>query len=264
MGTALRRQEGGTPLTTPVGLTTKVLRLLEALFHAEEDLDLKEIAARTAMPKSTVHRILTSLEGERWVLQDRETRHYRIGTRMLLFANDWRLRQELVRQSDSPMRDLVGRAGETTVLALADGEVARCIHIVESPRAIKFSFAVGGELPIYAGAMGKILLAYCPQTFRDWILSQSLRPFTSNTLTDSVRLREELALVRSRGYSVSIEEINPGGTAIGAPILSPGGELVAGLILSGPRFKFEDKTESLALLVVETARKIEKNLAGQR
>ena len=264
MGTALRRQEGGTPLTTPVGLTTKVLRLLEALFHAEEDLDLKEIAARTAMPKSTVHRILTSLEGERWVLQDRETRHYRIGTRMLLFANDWRLRQELVRQSDSPMRDLVGRAGETTVLALADGGVARCIHIVESPRAIKFSFAVGGELPIYAGAMGKILLAYCPQTFRDWVLSQSLQPFTSNTLTDSVRLREELALVRSRGYSVSIEEINPGGTAIGAPILSPGGELVAGLILSGPRFKFEDKTESLALLVVETARKIEKNLAGQR
>ena len=242
-------------------LTTKVLKLLEALFYANEEVDLKDLSAMTDIPKSTVHRILTSLEEEGWVLQDPKSRRYRIGSKLLIFANDWRLRQELVIQSDLPMRKLVEQTGETTVLAISDGEVARCIHIVESPKAIKFSFSVGGELPIYAGAMGKVLLAYCRDTFREWVLSQTLKPFTSNTLVDSVRLREELATVRERGYSVSIEEIDPGGTAIGAPILSPRGELIAGLILSGPKQKFEDTVEPLAKIVIQAAREISQNIS---
>ncbi|MCF4114188.1 MULTISPECIES: IclR family transcriptional regulator [Dethiosulfovibrio] len=243
------------------GLTGKVMKLLEILFLAGGTMDLKELSERSDIPKSTVHRILTSLGKDRWVIQDPRTRLYRLGPRMMIFAKERQIRQELVRQSDIPMRDLVKEAGETTVLAVPDGEVARCVHIVETPKAIKFSFSVGGELPIYAGAMGKILLAYCQETFREWMLDQSLRPFTENTLIDSIKLREELTAIRERGYSISIEEINPGGMAIGAPVLSSRGDLIAGLILSGPRFKFEDKSGDLVIPVMETAKRIERNLA---
>jgi DNA-binding IclR family transcriptional regulator len=250
--------------TTSVGLAQKVMIILETLMERTENMDLREIAEKTAIPKSTVHRILSSLEEDQWVLQNQETRKYQPGHRILIFANLWRLNQALVVSSDLPMRHLVAQTGETTVLAVPDGNHARCIHLVESPHALKFSFHIGSTLPLHAGAAGKIILAYSSETLWESILSRPLPAFTQNTPTNPADLRHELKAIQQRGYSVSVEEIDPGGTAVGAPIFSREEHLMAGLIISGPKSKFERKLEDLAPLVVKTARKISANLQGRK
>lgn len=244
------------------GLAQKTMLILETLLENTEEMDLREIAVRTNIPKSTVHRILSSLEKDRWVLQEKETRKYRPGARILIFADSWRVRQSLIQTADIPMRHLVEQTGETTVLAVTDGCEVRCAHVVESSHAVKFSFRVGGKLPIHAGATGKVILAFGNEDIRKTVFSSPLTAFTENTITSMEKLEEEIEIVRQRGYAISIEEVDPGGTAIGAPILSIDGRLLASLILSGPRSKFERKIEDLAPMVVKTARDISALLLG--
>lgn len=246
--------------TARAGLAQKVMTILETLMADQESLDLREIALRTGIPKSTVHRILSSLEEDRWVLQNRGTRKYQPGARVLIFADSWRMNQALVLAAGDSMKTLVEETGETAVCAVPDGEQARCIHMIESPHALKFFFRIGGTLPLHAGAMGKVILAYSPSELQEQILSTSLKQCTKNTITDPAMLRRELKSIREKGYSVSVEEIDPGGTAVGAPIFFLQDHLVGGLIISGPKSKFERKLEDLAPLVVEAARKISENL----
>lgn len=244
----------------PTGLAQKVMVILETLMENPESMDLREIAQKTEIPKSTVHRILSSLEEDRWVLQKGQTRKYQPGPRILLFADGWRRNQALVLAAEEPMGRLVERAGETSVLAVPDGREARCIHVVESPHALKFSFQIGGRLPLHAGAVGKAILAHSPPPFQEDVLAGPLKSYTPNTLTDRESLLLELERIRRRGYSISVEEIDPGGTAVGAPVFFRREQLVGGLIISGPKSKFERNLEDLAPLVVETARTISERL----
>ncbi len=245
------------------GLAHKVMIILETLLVSGDPLDLREIASRTDIPKSTVHRILSSLEADRWVIQDDRTRKYKPGVRISIFADSWRVSQALVAAADEPMRELVDRTSETSVLAVLDGHEARCIHILESPHAVKFSFKVGGTLPLHAGAAGKVLLAHSSPELRGIVLAGELKRFSPNTITNPEVLRSELELVAARGYAISIEEIDPGGTAVGVPLLHrKAGHLLGALIISGPKSKFERRIEDLVPLVLETARRIEERAVG--
>lgn len=242
------------------GVARKVMRILEAMLEHPVDMDLREIAARTGLPKSTVHRILSSLEEDRWVLQNPTSRRYLLGAKMMLLADASRTNHALVAAAEEPMQRLVAATGETAVLAVLDEDVARCIHVVESPYALKFSFRVGGSLPLHAGAVGKVITAFSPLPVRERVASGELEAVTPNSITDPQAFLEELERVRQRGFAVSIEEVDPGGTAVGAPIFFQGERFLGALIISGPRSKFERKIEDLAPIVVDTAGEISREV----
>lgn len=235
-----------------MGLTSKTMYLLETLMENVNDMELQEIATKTRLPKSTVHRILASLEKGRWILKDNETRKYCPGPRMLIFADYWRLNQSLVKIAHQPMRELVQRTGETAMLFVLDGYEARCIHIVEAPRALKFSFKVGGSFPLHAGAAGQVVLAFSPSALLEEFLLQPLQAFSENTITSSQKLKEKVEGIRIAGYGVSIEEVDTNGRAIGAPIILDNHRFMANLLISGIKGG-RNKIEDIAPLVVETA-----------
>lgn len=244
-----------------MGLTSKTMYLLETLMENVNDMELQEIAVKTRLPKSTVHRILASLEKGSWILQDSETRKYSPGPRMLIFADYWRLNQSLVKIAHQPMKELVQRTGETTVLFVLDGYEARCIHIVESPQAIKFYFRVGGSFPLHAGAAGQVILAFSPPELLEQFILQPLQAFSENTITSPQILKEKIEGIRRLGYGVSIEEVHTNGRAIGAPILFDNHRFMANLLISG--FKGDrNKIEDIAPLVVKTANYISSMLTA--
>ncbi len=239
----------------PVGLTSKTMHLLETLLGNVNDMELQEIADKTHIPKSTAHRILSSLEKERWILQDSETRRYSPGPRMLIFADYWRLNQSLVKIADQPMRELVERTGETAVLFILDGYEARCIHIVESQSAIKFSFRAGSSFPLHAGVAGQVILAFSPPELLEEVMSQPLQAFSENTITSPQMLKAKVEEIRSIGYGISIEEVHTNARGIGAPILLDNHRFMANLLISGVK-DGKNKIEDIAPLVVRTAQYI--------
>lgn len=238
------------------GLVTKTTRVMETLLHEKESSSLRQIAEKCDLPKSTLHRILNSLEEEGWVYRNPRTREYRIGIRFMCFAQKWRLNNELALLAKPLMESLCLRTGETVVLAIREKREIRCLEVVETSNPIKYHFRIGTSLPVHAGAMGKIILAFSTPDIREQVLSSPLERFTDNTITIPEALRSELDHIRERGYSVSIEEVDIGGSAIGAPILGPGGELLAGLILDGLTHGIETRLEELVPLVTATAKEI--------
>lgn len=234
-----------------------VERALDILLCFTEDtgLTMSEIAQRVNLHKSTVHRLLASLEKKGFVVRNPSTDQYRLGFRVWeLAANLW--------QSDDPaiillpemerLRDLIG---ETVSLYIRDGRERIRIQAVQSNQSVRRVAPVGVRLPLYVGASGKILLAYENEAVRKEIMSAPDWPQTM----DNKHFMKQLAEIREKGYATSIEEREPGAAAVAAPIFNRAGKLVAALSVSGPVSRLTpDKLKQYASDVREAARRMEK------
>jgi len=235
------------------GLVSKTMKVLETLLDNEESLPLRALANRCGLPKSSLHRILVSLQKEGWVFQDPESREYRLGMRFLIFAGNWRIHQELVVIASPHMEELSELTGETVVLGVCENRELRVLHVVETPNPIKYHFRIGGILPLTAGAMGKIIMAYSGVQMREKVLSRPLPGYTHETIIDKQTFANELKNVKEKGFSVSLEEVDIGGAAIGAPVLDENNRLVAGIILDGLAPRIEGRLDELIPYVLQTA-----------
>ncbi|MBN1332460.1 MAG: IclR family transcriptional regulator [Synergistales bacterium] len=242
------------------GLVSKTMKVLEALLENDNSLPLRELARKCGLPKSSLHRILVSLEKEGWVFQNPVSREYRMGIRFLIFAQKWRMHQELVIIASPHMEALSSLTGETVVLGMYESQEVRILHVVESLNPIKYHFRIGGLLPLTAGAMGKIMLAYSPDQIVKRILAKPLSVYTDHTIIESRELRAELEKIRQQGFSVSLEEVDIGGAAIGAPILDENDQLVAGIILDGLASRIQDRLDEFIPSILRTAEAISTEL----
>jgi DNA-binding IclR family transcriptional regulator len=234
----------------------RVTLLMDLLLAQKDELGIRDIARMVDVPKSTVQRMLSSLETAGWVRRTAETQKYRLGLRFLAYANSWRLRFELVHQTRHILEDLSARTQETVLLLVLDGDCGRCIDKVEPVRTFKLVAEVGKTFPLHAAACGKILLAFSPERVQERVLSQPLERFTPTTIVDAPALREELDRIVARGYARSIEELTPGAAEISVPILDDDGNLIAGLSVAGARTEIEDRIDEMLRELEAAARRI--------
>lgn len=229
-----------------------VERALDILlcFTDSSDLGLTEIANRVSLHKSTVHRLLASLEGKGFVIRDPATEKYRLGFRI------WELSANLS-QTDDPallllpeMERLRDQLGETISLYIRDGKERIRIQAVQSNQPIRRVAPVGARLPLYVGASSKVLIAYADTETQEHILNDADWP-------QSIERRDfsrQLAEIRRLGYATSIEEREPGAAAVAAPVMNRSNKLVAVLSVSGPSSRLvPHKMNEYAERVIEAA-----------
>lgn len=209
-----------------------VERALDILmcFIDATDLGLMEITEKVSLHKSTVHRLLASLESKGFVIRNPSTEKYRLGYRV------WELSANLS-QSDDPavvllpeMERLRDTIGETVSLYVRDGHERIRIQAVQSNEPIRRVAPVGARLPLIVGASSKVLIAFADEAVRTAIINGAEWP----TYLKNEDYLQQLAEVRHSGYATSIEEREPGAAAVAAPIFNHSGELVAALSVSGP------------------------------
>ncbi|RUT27669.1 IclR family transcriptional regulator [Paenibacillus zeisoli] len=217
-----------------------VERALDILmcFTKATDLGLTEISSQIGLHKSTVHRLMATLEEKGFVIRDAATEKYRLGLRI------WELSAHLS-HSDDPavlllpqMEQLRDRLGETVSLYLLDGMERLRIQAVQSKQAIRRVAPVGARLPLYVGASSKVLVAFADPGILQAVLSSPDWP-ASVDKEDYVRQMEE---IRSKGYATSYEEREPGAAAVSAPIFNHAGQAAAALSVSGPVSRLSPQT----------------------
>jgi DNA-binding IclR family transcriptional regulator len=149
---------------------------------------------------------------------------------------------------------------ETVLLAGVNGTKGIVLDRVESEEPIRYSlFQPGATIPLHAGASSKILMAYLPEEEWDRIIRiEGLKQYTPNTITKADKLKVHLREIRKKGYAFSDQEADRDVRAVGAPIFSAAGELVASLSVAGPAYRMNKKKmmRSCAKLVMEVAEKI--------
>ncbi len=228
----------------------RAARLLSEVVHSADPMTFTGLSTTTGLAKSTTSRLLLALERNGLVRRDDHGR-FLPGEMFVSFA--WRGGAEagLVAVAQ-PFLERLGQAtGETINLGVASQGLVEQIAQVDSTFLIGGTNWVGLSVPLYCSALGKVLLAYGTAQ----LPPGPLEPRTDKTITSEAALRADLAAVRTRGYAVTDEELEPGLIAVAAPIFGFDGTVIAALSVSAPvnRMARSDVADVGAQCVVQAA-----------
>jgi DNA-binding IclR family transcriptional regulator len=189
------------------------------------------------MPKSTVHRLLATLENKRFINRDRSTGMYRLGLRFIEMASLVLRDVDLEQLARPYLQRLSTECGETVDLAVLDGTHVVYLQVVESAQRVKIAAAVGQRLPAFCTASGKAFMAHLPDQQVRQILGDQLDRYTPATKVSLAELHDDLRVTRERGFGISEQEYEKDINAVAAPILNAEGYPVAVIAVVGPSFR---------------------------
>ena len=243
----------------------KALTILEALGKEPDELRLADLSRRLAIEKSTLHRLLGTLEGQGFVRRDPVSRRYSLGIKMLELGTAVTVRSALGRAAGPVLDRLAIRCQQTVNLAVLDGDEILYVAKRESPEPLRLTVEVGRRLPAHCTALGKALLAFrpAPEVRRLFSRRRRLRQFTPNSITDPRDLVRHLEEVRRAGIAVDREELVRGLRCVAVPVLDFTGYAVAAISISAAAVTLgEDRVTELRPLLEEATAEISKALGG--
>jgi DNA-binding IclR family transcriptional regulator len=215
----------------------RALDILLCFTQAEPDLSLTQIAERVKIHKSTVHRLLATLESRRFVSRHPGTGMYHLGLRFVEMASLVLQDVDLRRWARPYLEHLASESGETVDLGVMDGAHIVYLDVVESPQRVKIAAGVGQRLPVACTATGKAFLAHLADDDVRAILQKGLRKYTDKTLLTLEELLEDLRQTRERGFAISEQEFEKDINAVAAAILDGSQSPVAAVAVVGPSYR---------------------------
>jgi DNA-binding IclR family transcriptional regulator len=214
----------------PRSLTGKVLDVLGTFRADSAELTLSEISRRSELPLTTTHRLVRELAA-RGALERGPAGCYHIGLRLWEIASlaprGLRLREIALPY----MEDLYVITHENVQLAVREGLELVFVERLAGRGAVPVLTRVGGRFALHATGVGLVLLAFAPGDVQEQVLQGPLERWTPKTITRPRQLRQVLAEVRQRDYSVSDRQVTMDSLSVSAPIRAADDEVVAALSL---------------------------------
>ncbi|WP_141432173.1 IclR family transcriptional regulator [Bacillus sp. 03113] len=230
------------------------------LFLNHSKLSLSEIIQISGLPKTSVHRMLSSLEDMQLLDKDEDGK-YSLGLLFLQFGQLVAERLDIRKIALPVMKELRDEVGEAVNLIVKYGNEGMYIEKQDTTQPVRLYTAIGRKSPLHAGD-SRIILAFLPEEQQEaYINSIQLIQYGLGSIMDKDKLRYILIENRKKGYSISKSELENYTTAIAAPILNYNGEIVAGLSIAGPDVRItEERTPYLVEKVISAASEVSKKL----
>ncbi|MEW8977968.1 MAG: IclR family transcriptional regulator [Symbiobacterium sp.] len=246
-------KENGSGLTKSVA---RALSILSCFSDRQPELRVSDFARMLGLTVSNVSRLLATMETLGYVERDENTGLFRPGMELLTLAGIALNLNDVRRASVDELQRLERALGLGTNLAvLRDDSIFYLAHF-DGPQAPRGYTLLGRRNPLHATAIGKVLLAHLPEDQLNDVLARiPLTQFTTSTITDPNRLREELAQIRQQGFATEVNELALGRGCVAAPVRNRVGQVVAGISISGPlsAMDFEHRKDKLARIIIEAA-----------
>jgi DNA-binding IclR family transcriptional regulator len=231
----------------------RALQILASLGEGDRSLD--QLATELDVHKTTVLRLLRTMEAERFVRRD-ESHRYRLGSRLFSLADVAR-EQHVVRAVAAPhLRQLNQKTGQTVHLAAYENGQVIYIDKLDSVQSVRMYSQIGVPAALHCTAVGKVLLAAQPKRQREALLTSiDYHQYTPNTISGPDELREELDRVRAQGWAHDRAEHESFINCIGAPVADRSGRVVGAVSVSVPDvlLNYEQVLELLPDLLATSA-----------
>jgi IclR family KDG regulon transcriptional repressor len=229
-----KRKRGSVGSQPHVRAVERAVQILEQFSLDRPELNLTEVSAGIGLSKSTVHRLLATLEATQMVEFDRRTNHYRLGLKAFRFGSIVSKSMELVRQADPLMKTLVDETDETSFLLVVDGNEALCLRRFDGRHHVRvLSLEPGRRSAFNCGSAQRVLLAHLSESQWDVVVDHHVRRMTQYSLVSRDELDRDRREIRERGYSVSWEDATLHACALGAPVRDSTGKVIAAVSVSG-------------------------------
>ena len=237
----------------------RALDVLAAFDEAKGEKGPTALAAELGLDKSTVLRLLYTMERKGFVEENPETQRYRLGPRVLSLAGRFFSENELSNIGFPEVERLRDLTRETASIYVRSGFDRICVQRLEGTNSVRIFVRLGQRLPMYAGAASQVLTAFMPEEERRAFVARMPCPATF----DREAWLSLLDRVRECGYAVSHGQRHPEIAAVAAPIFGRGDQLVASLSLSGPVTRLDpDRLTAQAPAVMERAAAISRLLVA--
>ncbi len=240
------------------------LRLLQLFSESPHGLTAKQVAGRSRLPVSTVHRFLANLEGSGF-LNCSGDGIYHLGIACFAIGQVALSQLDIRRVSQPYLRELNRQTRETIHLTVRHGISAVYVEKLDSPEQLRIHSRIGASVPLYCTAVGKVMLAYMPDDEREMVLPQlSLQCLTPNTVSNLQELDAELYRVRKNGYACDLEEHELHIRCVAAPIWDNVGSVNASLSITAPAVRMAvTRLRQLAPLIQTAGLQISRELGYQ-
>jgi DNA-binding IclR family transcriptional regulator len=232
-----------------IQVLAKVGGVLDLLAERGE-LAAAEIANLTGEPRSSVYRILGSLEKLDMVEPGSRRGSFRLGLGLLRLGNDVVERYDEREAALPALHELNQLTGETVFMCVRRQYEAVCIERLPGERVESLALRLGGALPLHAGAAPRTLLAFEPQSvWEEYAANVPLEALTPSTPSNRKELFAALEEIKREGVAVSDEDVTPGIAAVGAPIFDYKGTIRGAVSMSGTKPMIHDDAERSISLV---------------
>jgi DNA-binding IclR family transcriptional regulator len=248
-----------------VATIERALSVLDLMTTTDsDDLGVTEIARELGLSKAVVHRVLVTLVARDYLQVDANSRRYSLGPMTLVLGSAYLAQLDLRNLALPRLQELSERTGETATFSLRNGWTRMYVDQVTPDREIKMSVAIGKAYPLHAGSSSKSFLAFLPIEEQErYLQERALTAITETTITDPEQLRRELAMVRERGYAVSLQERQAGAASIAAPILDGNGRPIAAVSICGPVERFRGQLETVPPLLLQACSELSRLVGYQ-
>ena len=222
-----------------VSVLARAMAVLSAFNESSPVLGVGEIARRSGLAKSTVHRLCGELCSLR--VLEKDPGGYRLGTWLFELGELVPVHRTLTQAAQPILEDLREATHQRVHLAILEGVDVVYVAILGGS-SLGLSSRVGGRIPAHATGVGKVMLAYSPAATLQARIEAGLPQLTPRTIGSPEELVREMRRIRSVGMALDAEESHPGVSCVAAPVFGADRRIRAGLSITGPTETLDPRT----------------------
>lgn len=217
-----------------VQVLERALDLIELLATSEEGLSIADMSARTGLPKSTVHRILSAYAARHYIEKNPETSIYSLGHKFVEIASLYLNKIVLKTEAAPIMHEMATMFNAISYLGVLESNEVMYLERAEQFNSLRLYTQIGKREPLYCTALGKVLMAALPKQEFEHIARQlSYKPYTSHSVTGYDAFKKEVEFARTHGYALDNEEHTEGSCCLAVPIYDYTRKVMAAMSISG-------------------------------
>lgn len=233
----------------------RAIKIVNFLNDSPGPQSITHISKELGFSTTIVHRMLTTLKLEGYVLQDTQSKNYGLGTMFLNYTNKILTEMPFASIINPELIKLRNETSETVGFYVPNGNIRICVMEHESLQEIRRTVGVGTQLPVYAGATGRVIVAFQPRRLQNKVLNLLPSEEEKNLLM------EKMSETKKVGYSIGVSEISDNVSALSAPVFDQNKHIIGALSVSGPSFRFnKEVVDKYIPMLLQTTERITQSL----
>ncbi|WP_107942344.1 IclR family transcriptional regulator [Metasolibacillus fluoroglycofenilyticus] len=242
----------------------RALMLLKLIGESKSPISLKDLVASCGLNRTTVWRLIGSLENEGLVEKDPMTNGYRLGFLFYRLAMQNNPYNSLIHRAKNTLEALRDAIDETVILSVPKMDGIYTINQLDPSQSVRLVDYTNTITPLHhCTSNGKVLLSTFSENELEQYLSKELIAKTTHTITDKAQLIEQINWTRHNKVGLSIGEYGENENAMSAPIFDTHQNLVAFITIGGPGFRLtKEDLLNLKGTLLQAAKEIEQNLTS--
>lgn len=227
--------------TAPKGAQAalRAIRLLKLFTIEKSELSLTQVSVGANLNKTTVHRLLRALESESLVQRNSITGRYSLGAGLMALGVQALSSSDLRRRARPILKLLARDTGETAQLEVPIHDGMLILDEVTGRHVVTATGNIGTHWPMHATSSGKAYMAFDTSTHDQ--LPETFPSLTKNTITNKVLMKAEISRILKRGFSESVDELEPGYSCVGIAVFDALGNIQGALSIGGPSHRMTEE-----------------------